>query len=288
MISSMTAFATHEVTLPEGILRWDIKSVNHRYCEVSFKVPDEFQNVESSLRELIRKKINRGKIYCNFYFDPNRKQTSSLGIDFELVDQLVSASDVISQKLKTATPPSAFDILKWPAVVKTLQQDTQTITEAMKVAFEETLNAFMKERLREGKELKAFIEQRLTKMKAILTDIRSILPQILVQYREHLLEKVNELQVQIDPHRLEQELMLIAQKMDVSEEMDRIEAHLRAVQTLLTEGGVVGRHLDFFMQELNRETNTLASKSINAAVTQQTVELKVLIEQMREQIQNLE
>lgn len=287
MMLSMTAFASREKQLPEGQIQWEIKSVNHRYLEPTFKLPDTFQSLEYTLRDLLRQKIQRGKVQCNLYFEksPYHKK---IQVDLEGVDELIAASQLIKDRLKTARDISPLEILNWPAITKSPTTEIKQVAEPIQHLFEETLNDFLKERASEGLELKQVLQQRLDKMREVLSDIKERLPTLLPLYRERLLEKMRALKLQPDPNRLEQELVFMAQKMDVTEEVERLEAHIKAVATLLESSDPVGRRLDFLMQELNREANTLGAKSTDIRLSQNSIELKVCIEQMREQIQNVE
>jgi len=296
MVSSMTAFASRSFTLPQeaAVLRWDIKSVNQRYFEASIKLPDAFQTLEYHFRDQLRGKMNRGKIFCQLQYEEDVTGRSQLEIDVSQLDALTETCAFVANRLKNVDPMfliapiSPLDILKWPQIIKGANQDLAAIHQEIIKAFSETIQSFIQARLREGSDLKGFIEQRLKAIEVILKKIRERLPNIMSRYREKLMERMLDLKVAIDSNRLEQEMIFIAQKMDVAEELDRLDTHLQAVKTLLETGGVIGRHLDFLSQELNREANTLASKSVDALLTQETVELKVLIEQIREQVQNIE
>jgi uncharacterized protein (TIGR00255 family) len=288
MVLSMTAFASREFQIAEERLRWDIKSVNHRYLEMSFKLPDIFQELESNLRELIRSQVHRGKVYCTLSYEIASQGQRALDIDWPLSDEIYNASQEIRNRYAISTPISPFDILKWPNVVKVPLPNKNVLNDEIAHTFLVLVQELVQTRGTEGKELKGFIEQRLNKMDELMNKVKEWLPQTLSSYRERLLNRIHNVKIEFDSGRLEQEMVLVAQKIDVTEELDRLTAHLKATRLLLHQGGTVGRQLDFLMQELNREVNTLASKSIDAAVTQAAVEMKVLIEQMREQIQNIE
>lgn len=293
----MTAFASQSFALRNGevVLRWEIKSVNQRYFEASIKLPEFFQALEYQCRDLLRGKINRGKIYCQLQYEENVILPSQLNIDIDRLDALTKTCALVANHLKKVDPTiltapiSPLDLLKWPQVIKeTEEKDLASIQQAIIKEFSQTMQSFIEARLREGSDLKGFIEQRLKAIEVILQKIRERLPSIISRYREKLMERMLDMKVVVDANRLEQEMIFIAQKMDVAEELDRLDTHLQAVKTLLETGGVIGRHLDFLSQELNREANTLASKSVDALLTQEMVELKVLIEQIREQVQNIE
>jgi uncharacterized protein (TIGR00255 family) len=288
MVSSMTAFASRQFSLAEGTLRWDIKSVNQRYFEASIKLPDAFQDLEYNLRDNLRRTISRGKIYCYLQYEEKSSTSAQLNINYSLLDTLIETSSSVATRLKNAAAISPLDLLKWPQVVIESRPDLAAVKKEISKAFSETLQDFKEARKKEGQELKGFMIQRLTTMDEILKKNRERFPSIISAYRERLMTKMLEMKVQVDSNRLEQEMIYIAQKTDVAEELDRLDTHLQAARNLLETGGVIGRHLDFLSQELNREANTLASKSMDALLTQEMVELKVLIEQIREQVQNIE
>lgn len=288
MVLSMTGFASRKFSLPEGNLRWDIKSVNQRYFEASIKLPDVFQELEYHLRDNLRSKITRGKIFCQLQYEDNKGGNSHLEINEGFLEKLIKSAEAVSSHLTNAAPISPIELLKWPEVVKGSQFDLVSILKPVMEGFSLLIEDFLQARAKEGAFLKGFIEQRLQSIMDILHKIRERMPNILAGYRHRIMERVQEMKVQIDTNRLEQEMVFIAQKIDVAEELDRLEVHVKTMKDLLKKGGVIGRHLDFLSQELNREANTLASKSIDALLTQETVELKVLIEQIREQVQNIE
>lgn len=287
MIYSMTAFARHEIKRDWGDAVWEIRSVNQRYLENFFRLPEQFRGLENSLREKLRQNLTRGKIECSLRLD-NKKQTSTeLHLNKELAQQVIQSLQWIKQQTgEGEINPS--DVLRYPGVVELPEQDLDAISQELLVAFDQLLAEFIAMRAREGEKLQALIQQRLNAISVEADKVRSKMPEILQWQRERLQQRFDEIQLQADPQRLEQEMVLLAQRIDVAEELDRLQMHVKETAAILNKGGAVGRKLDFMMQELNRESNTLASKSINADVTASAVELKVLIEQMREQIQNLE
>ncbi len=289
MIRSMTAFARQSEQLEWGALVWEIRSVNHRYLEPSFKLPESVRSLESNLREKLRSQLSRGKIECGLRLQIQATgQDANLAINQVLLEQLVSASESLQQKIEQPSPLNPLELLKWPGIVEESQPDSEAIGEQILAAFQTTLNQLLESREREGTVLKQFIEQRLQTIAEITASVRQQLPQILTAQRQKLKDRLDELKTDLDADRLEQEMVILAQKADVDEELDRLDAHVDEVNRVLTKGGACGRRLDFLMQELNREANTLSSKSIVTDTTQAAVELKVLIEQMREQIQNIE
>ena len=289
MTRSMTAFARQEAEHPWGSLTWEIRSVNHRYLEPHLRMPESLRELEGSLREQLRKKLSRGKVECTLRFHPEA-QAQQLTVNSEFAKELIAAADeVAALSLSGNTQPmNPLDVLRWPGVLQDAQIDMDQVkAEALKL-FGRALDDLIAGREREGVELNALIEQRLVSISEIVVEVRSKLPQILQAQRDNLRSRLEELKEDLDEGRLEQEMVMLAQKADVDEEMDRLNTHVLEVRRVLKQKGPIGRRLDFLMQELNREANTLSSKSIVADTTQCAVELKVLIEQMREQIQNIE
>lgn len=288
MVSSMTAFASRRFELRQGVLRWDLKSVNQRYFEASIKLPEIFQELEYSLRDQLRRKINRGKLFCQLQYENNAELGAELELNASLLENLIKNCEVVAGQLKNAAALSPMDLLRWPQVVKSHYSDITEINQAVIQGLSETIEEFLSARNREGLELKGFILKRVQMIEELLATISARLPMIQTSHRNRLMERISDMKIEIDSNRLEQEMLFLAQKMDVAEELDRLNTHLQAVKELLNTGGVIGRHLDFLSQELNREANTLGSKSQDAKLTQDIVEIKVLIEQMREQVQNIE
>lgn len=288
MLKSMTAFARQELSTPSGTLTWEIRSVNHRYLEPNFRIPEQFREAESQLRELLRKKLARGKLDCNLKWQASDHVDDGISLNTETLLQLSSALDQISQSVPQSAAPNALDILQWPGVVDHKEEDRAEQIKQCVQAFASALDILIENRLREGQQLEPLFNDRLNKIDDIVKQVRALLPQILEQQRQNLNKRFEELSVDLDPQRLEQEMVVLAQKSDVDEELDRLDAHVQEVRKVLSKKEPVGRRLDFLMQELNREANTLSSKSIVTDTTKAAVELKVLIEQMREQVQNVE
>ncbi|WP_192456369.1 YicC/YloC family endoribonuclease [Musicola keenii] len=287
MIRSMTAYARREIKGDWGNASWELRSVNQRYLETYIRMPEQFRSLEPVIRERIRQRLTRGKIECNLRFDLDPRAQGQLMLNESLAKQLVDAANWVKMQSDEGEI-NPLDILRWPGVMSAQEQDLDTISAELMQALEATLDDFITARESEGNALKQLIEQRLAGVSAEVTKVRAHMPSILQWQRERLLGKLEEAQVQLENNRLEQELVLLAQRIDVAEELDRLEAHVKETYNILTKKEAVGRRLDFMMQEFNRESNTLASKSINADVTASAIELKVLIEQMREQIQNIE
>lgn len=287
MTRSMTAFARQELQQPWGSLTWEIRSVNHRYLEPHLRLPDSLRDIEGALREKLRRALSRGKVECTLRFVPEAG-AQMLRVDTARTRELIAAAQEVRALMPDAAPLDTFQMLGWPGVLVETQLDMEAVRRAALELFDRALNDLARGREREGTELRQLIEQRLDTIADIVAEVRALMPAILDAQRETLRARIAELKVEADPMRLEQELVLIAQRADVDEEMDRLDTHVQEVRRVLGQSGPIGRRLDFLMQELNREANTLSSKSIVAATTQRAVELKVLIEQMREQIQNIE
>lgn len=288
MIRSMTAFARAETRTDFGLIACEIRSVNHRFLEPGFRLPDALREIEFPLRERLRQALTRGKVDVQLRYEAAEHHGGSLELDRDLAAQYVKAAEEIDQLSRHAAPLNATDILRLPGVVRTRETDLAALqAEALKT-FEMALAQFIAMREREGAELARLISERLVAMVAETEKVRVRMPAILAHYRERLLGRLVDIKAELNAERLEQEMILFAQKIDVAEEMDRLTAHVAEIRRVLGEAGPVGRRLDFLMQELNREANTLGSKSVSADSSQSSVELKVLIEQMREQIQNIE
>ena len=287
MIYSMTAFARLEIKKDWGDAVWEIRSVNQRYLENFLRLPEQFRSLENTLREKLRQNLTRGKIECTLRIDNKQQNISKLSLNEELAQQVIQSLQWLKQQAGEGEI-NLNDVLRYPGVVEIPEQDLDMISQDLLTAFDELLIEFIAMRAREGEKLQAIIQQRLDSITLEAEKVRSKIPEILQWQRERLQQRFEEIQLQADPQRLEQEMVLLAQRIDVAEELDRLQMHVKETSSILKKGGAIGRKLDFMMQELNRESNTLASKSINADVTASAVELKVLIEQMREQIQNLE
>ena len=287
MIRSMTAYARHETKGEWGSASWELRSVNQRYLETYIRLPEQFRSLEPMIRERLRARLTRGKIECNLRFDLDPAYQTELMLNKELAQQLVQAANWVKMQSDEGEI-NPLDILRWPGVMSAKSQDLDAIGTELMESLEIALTDFIDSREREGSALKALIEQRLEGVMVEVGKVRERMPEVLVWQRERLMSKLEEAAVQLDNNRLEQELIMLAQRVDVAEELDRLEAHVKETYAILKKKEAVGRRLDFMMQEFNRESNTLASKSINADITASAIELKVLIEQMREQIQNIE
>ncbi|CCN80382.1 putative stress-induced protein [Vibrio nigripulchritudo SFn27] len=288
MIYSMTAYARKEIKGDWGSAVWEIRSVNQRYLETYFRLPEQFRGLEPILRERFRKKLARGKVECHLRFEANPAAKGEITINQDLVKQVINAASQVMSMTGEESRINPFQVMNWPGVMETPEQDMDAINKELLGAFDEGLKDFIDARGREGANMKALIEQRLEAITEQVVKVRARMPEILEWQRERLLSKFEEAKIELDGSRVEQELILLAQKSDVAEELDRLDSHVKEANNILKKGGACGRKLDFMMQEFNRESNTLASKSISTDITASGVELKVLIEQMREQIQNIE
>ncbi|HAA44424.1 MAG: hypothetical protein XD36_2107 [Halomonas sp. 54_146] len=286
-VHSMTAFARTEQAAPFGTLQVEIRSVNQRYLEPHFRLPDTLRDLEPALREALRTRLARGKVECSVRFE-SADTAQAPAVNAQRLKEIADALAAIQQQVPSAVPPTTLALLNQPGVMETQHLDQDAITAAAKALFNQALNELIDARAREGDKLAEMITTRLTAVSEQVATVRSLLPQILERQRAQLLERLEIAKTELDPQRLEAELVLVAQKADVDEELDRLTAHIEEVSHQLAQKGPKGRRLDFLMQELNREANTLSSKSVVAETTRCAVELKVLIEQMREQIQNIE
>jgi uncharacterized protein (TIGR00255 family) len=287
MIASMTGFARREQAGSWGTLTCELRSVNHRYLEPGFRLPEELRPLESDLRQLLSKNLKRGKIDCTMHLRGSQGADRELRIDPAALARVTAAIGQVSRELPGATV-DAVEVLRWPGVVETTAPDSEALLGAARTLFQLTLDDLGAMRQREGKRLGELIEQRCAGLGQLVIQVRGRLPEIQVRMRTRLNERVAEMLASVDRERIEQELVLQLQRLDVAEELDRLTGHIEETRRVMGGGEAAGRRLDFLMQELNREANTLASKSQDLDTTRITVDMKVLIEQMREQVQNVE
>ena len=291
-VCSMTAFSRNEQSHDWGTLSCEIRSVNHRYLEASYRMPDVLRTLEPTIRDIVRKQLQRGKVDCSFQLRLNSVANKNLQLNDQVLDQYLAAINMINERVGRQSadpaPVSGVDLLFRPGVIEQAETNNEDISNAALALFQSTLADHIAHRRREGAELASFIQQRLGKIAEHVKQLRPMIPTIVQQQKEKLHAKLAELKSEVEPHRIEQEITLLAQRLDVDEELDRLSVHLVEVNRALNDKGSVGRRLDFLMQELNREANTLSSKSIATDTTLIAVDLKVLIEQMREQVQNIE
>ena len=288
MARSMTAFARQEVAKDWGSMTLELRSVNHRYLDVSLRLPEDFRNSESKIREKISAKLARGKVDVSLRFSRTETSGGEIIIDKELVQQVANASREIDHILYNPNAVSSLEILRWPGVIQTPELDSSELTSVLFELLDATLDELTEGRAREGEKLAELIQQRCQSISSVIDDVKKRLPEIMQAWREKLLKRIHDASVEVDENRVEQELVILAQKTDVDEELDRLVTHVTEVERVLKDQKPIGRRLDFLMQELNREANTLGSKSIDTDTTKASVDLKVFIEQMREQIQNVE
>lgn len=288
MVYSMTAFSRQQLEHEWGSLTWEIRSVNHRYLEPSVRLPENFRSLENPIRRQLRDKLYRGKIECLLRFRTVEANQIDWQLNLDLISQLTKANLEINSNIGGDYKLSSLDILKWPGVISDQPIDEEIFNKEAMGLFEKALDDLMVVREREGASLRDAILKRIASIQRIIDSIQAKMPSIILKQKENLLNKLEDIKAEFEPTRLEQEITLLAQKADVDEELDRLNSHLQEAKRVLDSDGQIGRRLDFLMQELNREANTLSSKSIVVETTQSAVELKVLIEQMREQIQNIE
>jgi len=286
MIASMTGFARRELAGSWGTLTCELRSVNHRYLEPGFRLPEELRPLESDLRQLLAKHLKRGKIDCTMHLRGAQGERE-LRIDATALGRVAEAIRQVLAELPKASV-DAVEVLRWPGVVETASPDTEALLVAGKSLFQQTLDELGAMRLREGKRLGELIEQRCAGLATLLDQVRGRLPEIQARVRTRLNERVAEMLAAVDRDRVEQELVMQLQRLDVAEELDRLTGHIEETRRIMGSTEAAGRRLDFLMQELNREANTLASKSQDLDTTRISVDMKVLIEQMREQVQNVE
>ena len=288
MIKSMTAYASSESRFGDSTLNCELRSVNHRFSDITIKVPDQLRFVEADIRAIITEKINRGKVECSLSYKKQVKDGQSFNVNMDAVAALLAATDQIEEHMLAPLSFSALDVLAFPGIQQETITDMSHLNEEFTHLVQKTLAQLIEVREREGAQLKVLIEERCKKMQGFIATAHQRMPEVLVLIRNKLTDRITELVAQPDFDRLEQELVFLAQKLDISEELDRLDTHVTEVLRVLKNKDPVGRRLDFLMQELHREANTLGSKSTDKEMTQIAIELKVLIEQMREQIQNIE
>ncbi|WP_417690222.1 YicC/YloC family endoribonuclease [Pseudidiomarina sp.] len=287
MIQSMTGYARHEHKADWGTVTWELRSVNQRFLETFFRMPEQFRGMENMLREKLRKQLQRGKVESNLRVSFNEQAEGALQLNEELAKSVISSANWIANQSASAQL-NPIDVLRWPGVVAQDEADMDAMQNDLVAAFDAAVSEFIGNRQSEGKALERLIEERLEGVSEQVGIVRKRMPEVLEWQRERLLTRLADAKVELDPQRLEAEMVMLAQKTDVAEELDRLDTHVVETRKILRKGGACGRRLDFMMQEFNREANTLGSKSINTDITNAAVELKVLIEQMREQIQNIE
>jgi uncharacterized protein (TIGR00255 family) len=288
MLKSMTGFARCERTTAAGVLAWELRGVNHRYLEVGIRLPEELRSAEAEFRQAIGAAARRGKVDATLYLRPATAGPREFELDEKLLDRLVESALLVQRRLGTAGRIDAVDLLRWPGVVREPERDAAPLVEAARALLAEALMGFQASRENEGERIAEMLTTRARAVQRIAKQVAARLPEVHARIRAKLQERLAALTGEGNAERLEQEIAILIQKMDVAEELDRLQSHVEEMTKVLATEEAVGRKLDFLMQEFNREANTLSSKSQDIETTRSAVELKVLIEQMREQIQNVE
>jgi uncharacterized protein (TIGR00255 family) len=288
MILSMTGYASQERNTDNGVLLVELRAVNHRYLELQLKLDDNSRAYESLVRELLNAKLGRGKVDCRLTLAQGVAASSVLTLNHSVLQQIASSANEAAQYFPHTQPVNMLDILRMPGVIASNAPNAEQLESDIKNLLETAIEDLIAARAREGAKLKAMILERLTEIEKLVAKVKPMLPMLTKNYQDKLLAKLNEAHLTNDDERIRQEIVLYAQRIDVDEELSRLSAHISEVKRILEAAGSVGKRLDFLMQEMNREANTLGSKSVAIETTQISMELKVLIEQMREQIQNIE
>jgi len=283
----MTAFADCEIVTENMTILCELRSVNHRYCDLNIRIPERLRFAENDIRKQLSEKLKRGKIECTLSYK-KQLNVQNFSVDFQLVEKLLITTSKIETLMANPQPFSALDILAFPGVQHEIEADKDTLRETIVLLVKNTLDKMLENRSREGAQLVLLLTERCQKIMQLVEAAHKRMPEVLTNLRNKLISRVAELITDTNSERLELELALIAQKLDVDEELDRLETHVKEVIHTLKQAEPTGRRLDFLMQEMNREANTLGSKSADKEMTQISIDLKVLIEQMREQIQNIE
>ena len=285
MVSSMTAFARLEESGEWGHAVWEIRTVNHRYLDISTRLPEELRALESGVRERVAARLSRGKVECNLRYDAEA-MLNDISVNARLAGKIIQAA--ANLPIANPAPVNPVDILRWPGVIEKNAPDLEQTGAHLFELLDRTLHDLLDNRRREGEKTSRMIEDRCELALQQVKQLRTRVPEIITALGARHLARVQELELELDSGRLEQEIALLSQKLDVDEELDRLETHIFEVRHVLTETKPIGRRLDFLMQEMNREANTLGSKSAHIDTGNASIELKVLIEQMREQVQNIE
>jgi uncharacterized protein (TIGR00255 family) len=288
MIASMTGFARRETTGSWGTVVCELRSVNHRFLEAGFRLPDELRAAEGELRTRLARQVRRGKVDCTLSYRRPQAAAAVLDVDPTALQRLMTAIEVVTRSVREPSTVNALDVLRWPGVLREEGASGEQLLAVTYAVFDATLEDLVAARAREGARLRELLEQRCTSLEELVAVVRTRLPQMQTRVRARLDERLAELGANVDRERLEQELALLLQRLDVDEELERLSGHIEEVRRVIGGSEPAGRRLDFLMQELNREANTLSSKSQDLETTRSAVDMKVLIEQMREQVQNAE
>lgn len=288
MIASMTGFARREASGPWGSLVCELRSVNHRFLECGLRLPDELRAAESELRQSLLRELKRGKVDCTLTYRPALEAEMALNLDAAALEKILARVRELAAAVPDRYTINLLDILRWPGVIRDESPANDELLIVARRLFSETVGELVTTRAREGVRLRELLEQRCTTLEALVSRVRARLPEVQARIRTRLDERLADLKAQVDQERLEQEVALMLQRLDVDEELDRLTGHVAEIQRVIAANEPAGRRLDFLMQELNREANTLSSKSQDLETTRAAVEMKVIIEQMREQVQNVE
>ncbi len=288
MIYSMTGYAVATKEILSGSLNIELRTLNSRYLDILFRIPDEFRPLELTMRELLTTQLDRGKIECRLNFSARSSFEHPYHLNLRLFKKLVELNQTIKSSLPEAQSLSVAEILNWPSMFADETNPTDSLHENSLALLQEALNGLAATRTREGEKLKNILLDRLRKMRALIATAQPHIPGLIAAFEEKLRNRLKEAAINQEDERIRQEISLFAGKIDIDEELSRLQTHLDEVERILNEGGSVGKRLDFMMQELNREANTIGSKSVDLEISKISMELKVLIEQMREQVQNIE
>jgi|JRYD01.1.fsa_nt_gb uncharacterized protein (TIGR00255 family) len=288
MIRSMTGFARRERQGSFGTLVCELRTVNHRYLEISLRLPEELKALDNDMRQTIGASLRRGKVDASLYLKSAAGAQRKLDIDTALLDEVLGKLEQVRTRLSGGAPVNALELLRWPGVVREAEIDAAPLLAAALEVLRDALGELHETRAREGRRIHELLSSRCSSMCTLVATVKTRLPDISQRLRERIVERIGQLGITPDADRLEQELVMYAHKMDVDEELDRLSGHLDEVQSVIDSSEPAGRRLDFLMQELNREANTLSSKSQDVETTRAAVDMKVMIEQMREQVQNVE
>jgi uncharacterized protein (TIGR00255 family) len=284
----MTGFTRQEWHHETGSYCWEIRAVNHRFLELSFRLPEPLRELEAELRDIVRQTIARGKIDCILHFHSSESAHPPVKLHHGLLQQLIATQTEIASMVAHTTPVDTMQLMRWPGVLVVGDINLQQVKPFLLQAFTQAVQGLLRDRAREGAALRETLIARLAQMTTFTQRLQAITPQLMLHQQQKLLNKVRQLAQEVDAARLAQEVALLAQRADIAEEVERLTTHMQEMQNILANGGSVGRRLDFLLQEMHREVNTLGAKATDLELTQLAVELKVLIEQMREQVQNIE
>jgi uncharacterized protein (TIGR00255 family) len=288
MTRSMTAFASSASQQGWGNIGWEIRSVNNRFFDCNFKLPELFKSLEMELRDILRQKIQRGRVECSMQYRPAANVNNNINLNVPLIKELARACEEVKQYMPVVEGINPLHILGWPDVLQSQEKDFSAIRETVITLFTSTVDALIENRLREGAALVKLLEAKLKIIDSAVQKIKGRFPDIIPLQRSRLTGKLQELQTAVNHERLEQEIVLFAQRIDICEEIDRLETHITEMRNAFKHRDAIGKRLDFLLQEFHRETNTITAKSVDAEITKTAIDMKVSIEQMREQVQNIE